>query len=244
MQLIEVQPSGCDCLQAAIRLDVFLSPARVAIWEQSVDLPPPSLSGPAFLTTLAALPVSISNTLTIHLLMLPFAHPLPLWPHMLVQAVCVGSVVGGADIRQMCSKPMFRHPTTQGPLGEVFQWLQVLSLFSFIPVSVPFGMAGKQPVTELHCHAVVGWLQVMVGFGVSVAAQAWLDARMFGAFSRRQQRLLEGEALHPDCASHFDKFSDALNRRWLAAGARACKRPELWLLASVAVWDALRVALA
>ncbi|GAB4819487.1 hypothetical protein N2152v2_006533 [Parachlorella kessleri] len=103
-----------DWVQAAIRLDVFLSPPRVVLWQHSLDGPPPGLS------SLAALPVLFSNTLAVHLLMLPFAHSLGLWPHLVVQAISSSKVLFEVLNPQACQRAVFQHPATQVVVEEAY----------------------------------------------------------------------------------------------------------------------------
>ncbi|GAB4819486.1 hypothetical protein N2152v2_006532 [Parachlorella kessleri] len=241
-----------DWIQAAIRLDVFLSPARIRIWEHSVNLSPPSLPGPVTLSYMATIPVSISNTFTVHLLMLPFAHSLGLWPHILVQAICISRLAVGAFNRQVCQHSFFSHATTKTVMSEAYAWLEALGLLSFRPL--PTHRPGFSSVSEQQCLALALWLVFVVGFGVSVAAQTALDARLYRRFLRdkqQQQRqpqaghhqpsaqLLHSAGLKIWAGAWYDRLFDSLSGKYLSGLARACRKPRLWFLLAVAVWDVL-----
>ncbi|GAB4819485.1 hypothetical protein N2152v2_006531 [Parachlorella kessleri] len=252
--LLAVQRSGHpayaawrDWVQAAIRLDVFLSPARISIWEQSVSLPPPSLPGPAILSYLATLPVACSNTFAVHLLMLPFAHPLGLWPHLLVQTICVARVAVGVFTRQLCQKRMFMHPTTEAVLCDAYQWLESFMLPSFRPLT-PYQAGVLQP--ERRCLAVVLWLVVVLGFVASITVQVILDARLYRRFLQEQHYQRQQHDPQPAIARAkgrlgvaYDRLYDGLTGRYLLGLASACSNPYLWALLSIVLWDALVVVI-
>ena len=238
-------------MQAAIRLDVFFSPARMSLWQRSEDMGPPLVPGPPQLSALATIPVELATSFTIHVLLLPFAHSLGLWPHLVVQLCCGGRLAAGAFSRHVCQQPLFGHPTTQGLLGVAYWWLNGLTLLSFRALAPP--QPGGQGSLQQHCQAVLLWLLVVVGIAGSLAAQTLLDARIYKQFlqERQQQRGLEGQEEEEEAnagfwgrlARQYDSLYDSLSERLLLRLASACLKPWLWLVLMVAAWDALAVLL-
>lgn len=228
-----------DWVQTAIRLDVFLSPPRLRLMLHSVDVPPPALPGPQLLSAPAAALVLLSNTLVVHLLLLPVAHTLPLWPHAAVQLACVARVV--YDVRALCDTRMFSAPISRAIMEEIYRTLRLLlGLLSLAPAA----SSSARPDPACHCQRVVSLLQLLLGVGLSVALRATWDARAYQTFrAQRPQRALPTAAAKKGLGVAYDRAYDALSQRLLLPAAAFCRKPSLWVLAAVAVWDVCGVVL-
>lgn len=163
-----------------MRLEMALSPYRLTIWLQLACALPAvagwgSAPAPALLLkqalVLACLPFA---TMVLPLLVVPLAHPLPLFLHAPLQLAWALRLSRWS--RRLCCCCVLAHGAGRRAVAETTGWLHLLGLFCQRPLLLPGELRALSTLEE--CQRLVSMLQLFLGAVVSITAQAAWERRV------------------------------------------------------------------